>query len=122
MLIFDELTAGASSDIERATRVARAMVMDFGMSELGPMQFSPQYEMADYGRVWGEPMKISETLQKQVDVEVKKFVDVGAQRALFLLKKHRAQLDAVSIALVERESLDGDEFETLMGVKKEVIE
>jgi len=121
MLIFDELTAGASSDIERATRVARAMVMDFGMSELGPMQFSPQYEMADYGRVWGEPMKISETLQKQVDVEVKKFVDVGAQRALFLLKKHRTQLDAVSTALVERESLDGDEFETLMGVKKEVI-
>lgn len=121
MMVFKELTAGASSDIERATRIARAMVMDFGMSDLGPMQFSPQYETADYGRAWGEPMKVSDDLQKQVDVAVKKFVDDGQQRAVDLLKKYHKQLDTVSEKLIELESLDGDEFEALMGIKKAAI-
>ena len=117
-LVFNELTAGASSDIERATKVARAMVMDYGMSDMGPMQFSPQYELADYGRAWGEPQKISQKLQEEVDQTVKKFVDEGFEKALTLLKKHRKQLDAVSEKLLELESLDGDEFTQLMGMKK----
>lgn len=117
-LVFNELTAGASSDIERATKVARAMVMDYGMSDLGPMQFSPQYDLSDYGRAWGEPMKISQKLQEQVDAEVKKFVDTGLSHAVTLLKKYRKQLDAVSEKLLELESLDGDEFAKLMDMKK----
>lgn len=120
MLIFNELTAGASSDIERATRVARGMVTDFGMSELGPMQFSPQYESADYGRAYGEPVRISEELQTKVDAAIKLFVDEGQQRATEILTKHRKELDAVSEKLIEIESLDGDEFEALMGKKKAV--
>lgn len=117
-LVFNELTAGASSDIERATKVARAMVMDFGMSDLGPMQFSPQYDLSDYGRSWGEPLKVSDKLQEQVDGAVKNFVDEGFKKAAALLKKYRKQLDAVSEKLLELESLDGDEFAQLMGMKK----
>lgn len=117
-LVFNELTAGASSDIERATKVARAMVMDFGMSDLGPMQFSPQYDLSDYGRSWGEPLKVSDKLQEQVDGAVKNFVDEGLKKAIALLKKYRKQLDVVSEKLLEQESLDGDEFAQLMGMKK----
>lgn len=117
ILIFDDLTAGASSDIERATRIARAMVMDYGMSTLGPMNFSPQYE-SNYSRSWGEPSKISDELQRQVDTEVQKFIEAGQKKALELLKKFRKQLDKVSVSLLELESLDGDEFEKLMGMSK----
>ena len=116
-LIFNELTAGASSDIERATRIARAMVMDYGMSDLGAMNFSPQYDMS-YNRAWGEPMKISDSLQEKVDEAVKNFVTQGEEKAIELLNKYRKELDKVSIQLLESESLDGDEFAKLMGSAK----
>lgn len=115
--IFDDLTAGASSDIDRATRIARAMVVDYGMSDLGPMNFSPQYENG-YSKSWAEPMKISDELQQKVDKEIQKFIDAGEKKALELLKKYRKQLDVVSEQLLDVESLDGDEFERLMGMPK----
>ena len=117
-LIFSELTAGASSDIERATRIARAMVTEYGMSPLGPMNFSPMYEDQDYGRVWGDPNKISAQLQEKVDTEIQAFIEAGYKRALSILKKYRKQLDAVSAKLVEVESLDADEFSALMKMDK----
>ncbi len=116
-LIFNELTAGASSDIERATRIARAMVMDYGMSDLGPMNFSPQYDM-NYNRSWGEPQKISEELQQKVDAEVRAFIAAGEETALKILKKYSKQLALVSERLLEVESLDGDEFEAVMAMPK----
>lgn len=117
-LIFGELTAGASNDIERATAIARAMVMDYGMSPLGPMSFSPQYDGSNYSRAMGEPTKISDRLQEQVDAEVRVFIEAGRKRAAELLKKYQAQLEAVSLRLLEVESLDGDEFAQLMGQVK----
>lgn len=117
ILIFDDLTAGASSDIDRATRIARAMVVDYGMSALGPMNFGPQYETG-YSRSWAEPMKVSDNLQEAVDNEIRKIIDTGEKRALDLLKKYKKQLDTVSEELLEVESLDGDEFEKLMGMPK----
>ncbi|PIX81189.1 MAG: cell division protein FtsH, partial [Candidatus Pacebacteria bacterium CG_4_10_14_3_um_filter_34_15] len=116
-LIFNELTAGASSDIQKATKIARAMVMDFGMSPLGPMNFSPQYEVS-YSTPWGEPAKISEKLQEKVDEEIKKIIDAGQVIADNFLKKYRKQLDSISKKLIEVESLDGDEFEKLIGMPK----
>lgn len=114
---FHELTAGASSDIERATTIARAMVMDYGMSDLGPMNFSPQYE-TDYGRAGGEALKISDRLQEKVDERVKQFVDQGEARALELITKHKKEMIAVSEKLLELESLDTDEFTTTVGSPK----
>ncbi len=116
-LIFNELTAGASSDIDRATRIARAMVVEYGMSELGPMNFAPQYDM-NYNRSWGEPQKISEELQKKVDAMVSQFIADGVKRAADLLLKHKTLLESVSEKLLEVETLDGDEFEALMKVPK----
>ncbi len=117
-MIFKELTAGASSDIERATRIARAMVVDFGMSKLGPLNFGPQYENSDYSRSWGEPMKISDRLQERVDEEVRTLVNDGQERATAILKKYKKQLDIVSERLLETETVDADEFEQLMGMPK----
>ncbi|PIY80298.1 MAG: cell division protein FtsH [Candidatus Pacebacteria bacterium CG_4_10_14_0_8_um_filter_42_14] len=117
-LIFNEQTGGASSDIDRATRIARAMVMEYGMSDLGPMNFTPQYESTNYSRSWAEPNKISDALQQKVDAEVQKFVAAGQKRAAELLVKYRKELDAVSKQLLELESLDGEEFALLMGMPK----
>jgi len=117
MLIYNEQTAGASNDIERATRVARSMVVEYGMSNLGPMNFAPQYNMA-YAKAWGEPQKISSNLQDKVDDEIRKYIDDAQKKAMVLLKKNRKQLDDVTKKLLEVETLDSDEFEKVMGAKK----
>jgi cell division protease FtsH len=117
MLVYDEQTAGASNDIERATRTARSMVVDYGMSDLGPMNFAPQYE-TNYSRSWGEPQKISSKLQEKVDAEIQKYIDTAAKKSLELLKKHRKELDAVTKRLLEVETLDGDEFTKVMSMPK----
>jgi len=117
MLIFNEQTAGASNDIEQATRLARSMVVDYGMSQLGPMNFGPQYEQS-YLRIWGEPHKISSQLQEKVDDEIRAIIETAQTKAATLLKKYRKQLDAVSQRLLEVETLDGDEFTKVMGIPK----
>lgn len=122
MIVFNEQTAGASNDIDRATRLARAMVVEYGMSELGPMNFAPEYETANYGKAWGEPSKISDKLQEKVDAEVQRLIKEGQQRALDLLNKYRTELTDVSEKLLEIESLDADDFESLMGMKKSRVE
>jgi len=115
--VFNELTAGASSDIQKATQVARAMVMDYGMSELGPMNFHPDLNQS-YDSYFGEYPKLSEKLQEKVDAEIQKFIAEGQKRAEEILKSHAKKLKEISEKLVEVESLDGDEFEKLMGFKK----
>jgi len=117
-LVFKELTAGASSDIDRATRIARAMVIEYGMSDLGAMNFGPQFETTNYNRAFSEPMKISDKLQEKVDAAIQDFIAAGQKRALALITKYRKQLDAVSQKLLEQETLDGDEFTALMGQAK----
>jgi len=118
MLIFHEQTAGASSDIDKATRIARAMVVDYGMSTLGPVNFGPQYEGSDYSRAWGEPSRISDRLQEKVDAEIQKFIEAGEKRAAEMLSTNKTTLDRVSKRLLEVETLDTDEFTKLMGAPK----
>jgi len=117
-LIFNELTAGASSDIDHATRIARAMVIDYGMSALGAMNFGPQYENTNYGKAWGEPSKISDRLQEQVDDQINAIITEGEKRAMAMIKKYRVQLDAVSNRLLDIETIDADEFIEIMGSPK----
>ncbi len=117
-LVFEELTAGASSDIQRATRIARAMVAEYGMSELGPMNYGPQYETSDYSQMWGQPVEISDSVQAKVDGEIQKIIAKAGKESMVILKKYRQQLDAVALALLEKETLDTDEFTSLMGMEK----
>lgn len=118
LLEFEELTAGASSDIERATKTARAMVTEFGMTELGPINYLPHTDDNDYNRVIMEPQKVSDHVQQEVDAAMRKIIQDQVAVVKDMLDEHRDKLDAVSEALLERETLDTKEFEEIMGVEK----
>jgi len=121
-LKFKELTGGAASDIDKVTRLARRMVVDYGMSNLGPIYLGPQMETADWGKSYFQPTELSEELKAKVDSEVKRIVDEAYAKALQLLQKHKVVLDKVAAKLVEIETLEGDEFERLVGMKKARLE
>lgn len=116
--IFNEMTAGAASDIQHATKIARAMVMDFGMSSLGPIDFS---ENDPSNSTPWESADISETTKEKIDKEVAKIIEVGHKKALSLVKKHKKHLDEVSKDLLEKETLNRDEFEKIVGKKKNSV-
>lgn len=115
---FHELTGGASSDIERVTRIARAMVLDYGMSELGPLNFGPQYDVSDYGRAMYEPYRISDKLQAQVDSEMQRFVKEADEVARAIIIKNKKKMDAVVEKLLEVETLEAEEFAQVVGAPK----
>ncbi|OGD84065.1 hypothetical protein A2572_04055 [Candidatus Collierbacteria bacterium RIFOXYD1_FULL_40_9] len=117
-IIFNELTAGASNDIERATRIARRMVIDFGMSKLGPVSLSQTVESNAWGYSYGETGKISELTQTKVDEEVKDKIDSAYTLAEKILKKHRRLLDKLSEKLVEIETIEQEEFEEIVVLEK----
>ena len=113
-LVFGDITTGASSDISHVTNIARKMVEEWGMSELGPINWGPQIDPSDFGRNWIEPANISPEMRAKIDMEVQKLVEGAKKRAVTILKTHRKKLDEVAGVLVEKESLDSEEFEELM--------
>jgi cell division protease FtsH len=113
-LIFGDITTGAASDISNATRIARDMVVEWGMSELGPINLGPQIDVGDWGKAYMEPAKISDNMQGKVDEEIKKFVDTAFAEAKKVLLKNKTKLEKVAKALMEKESLNQEEFEEIM--------
>jgi cell division protease FtsH len=111
-LVFGDITTGASNDIQKATQVARAMVMRFGMSSLGPITFDIQKE-TPY-----DPDELSPDMQAKVDVEVKRIIDEGYAEATKVLKKLRKKLDILAEELLKVETLESEQFEKLIGPKK----
>jgi cell division protease FtsH len=113
-LVFKDMTTGAASDISQATNMARDMVVEWGMSDLGPINWGPQIDVSDFGRGYFEPAKISDGMQEKVDNEIKKLVDTALKRAENILTEDRNKLDELAKLLVEKESLDDKEFEEFM--------
>jgi len=113
-IIFGDITTGASSDISHATNMARNMVIDWGMSELGPINLGSQIDVNDFGKSYLEPSKLSDKMQGRIDEEIKKFIDEAYTEAKKVLTKNKEKLDGVAKVLVEKESLDQKEFEELM--------
>jgi len=113
-LVFKDMTTGASSDISHVTNIARNMVVEWGMSELGPINMGPQIDVSDFGRAYFEPARISDGMMGKVDEEIKKLVETALKRAEEILKKDRKKLDELAKLLVEKESLDDKEFEEFM--------
>jgi len=114
-LVFKEMTTGAANDIEMATRIVRSMVVDFGMSSLGPINLGPQVEYSDMGRaIWAEPSQISAEMASKVDNEVKRIMGEAYEKAQLVLKKSLKKLDLVAKTLIEKETLEQEEFEALM--------
>ena len=117
-VVFNEMTSGASNDIEKATALARAMVVDYGMSALGPINYGDQTEYGDFGNPeFMESAKVSQAMMERIDIEVKKIIDTGYKQAVILVKKYRKDLDKVAAALLDKETLDRDEFEKIVGKK-----
>jgi len=117
-VVFNELTAGASNDIKVATKYAKAMVVDFGMSILGPVNLGSNSEMGDFGNMeWYEGSQISPAMQEKVDNEISKIIDKAYKEAEIIIKKNRKTLDAVVKKLFEKETLDKDDFEKIVGKK-----
>jgi len=113
-LIFSEMTSGASSDIDVSTRIARAMVLDFGMSKLGPIDFGSQMQEVEIGKGYFEQPQISPQMQSLIDQEVKLIIDNAYTDAKQLLKKHKLKLDRLAKELLIKETLDGEELDSLM--------
>jgi len=119
-VVFKEMTAGAANDIKNATRYAKAMVVDLGMSSLGPTNFGATSETGEFGNMeWYESPSISPATQEKVDVEIKKIIDTGLTTATKVVKKNRKLLDKVVKVLMEKETIDRDEFEKIVGGKKQ---
>jgi cell division protease FtsH len=113
-IVFDDITSGASGDLEQVTRTARLMVTRLGMSgELGQMTYGQKEELIFLGREISEQRDYSEAVAQQIDREVRKVVDDSYKLALEILKKHRKELDAVAQKLLEVESLTREEFEKI---------
>jgi cell division protease FtsH len=117
-VVFREMTSGAANDIAQATKIAKAMVVEFGMSALGPINLGDDMGMGDFGQMeWYEGAKNSPAFMEKVDTEVKKILDSAYKNAVKLIKEKRKLLDKVSAALITKETLDRDDFEEIVGKK-----
>ncbi|MFR1777806.1 MAG: ATP-dependent zinc metalloprotease FtsH [Clostridia bacterium] len=115
-LILDDISTGASNDIERATAISRAMVTKYGMSEkLGTITFGADQEEVFLGRDLAHAKEYSEETASIIDEEVKKIVDAGYERAINILSEHVDKLHAVAKILLEKEKIDGEEFDKIFG-------
>jgi cell division protease FtsH len=114
-LVFNEVTTGASDDIAKATEVAKMMVTEYGMSELGPISLESDSRMPY------EQSKVSEEMSAKIDAQVKKITDEGYRNALEILKKVREKLDILANELLEKETLESEEFGKLIGPKPAVV-
>ena len=115
-LILDDISTGASNDIERATAISRAMVTKYGMSEkLGTITFGADQEEVFLGRDLAHAKEYSEETAAIIDEEVKKIVDAGYERAINILSEHVDKLHAVAKILLEKEKIDGEEFDKIFG-------
>ncbi len=110
-IAFNELSTGASNDLKQATRIARSMITDYGMSgALGPVNLSDEGEIflgRDYGRVQG----FSEATSQTIDREVKRLLENGADLASSILRQNLHILDSLAALLLEKETVEGEEFE-----------
>jgi cell division protease FtsH len=107
-------TAGASNDIEQATELARRMVCEWGMSDLGPVSFGKREEQIFLGREIAQHRDYSEATAIRIDEQVKQFVTGGYERATKIIEDHSDAVDRIAMALLEREVLDGNEVKQLI--------
>lgn len=115
-LTLEDISTGASNDIERATAAARQMVSKYGMSEsLGPVCYGSEHDEVFIGRDFVQSRSISENVSAMIDSEVSKIIENQYERCLSLIKENMDKLNLIADALIEREKLSGEEFEIIFG-------
>jgi cell division protease FtsH len=119
-IIFGEITTGASNDLEKVTETAKQMVMRYGMSErLGPRVFGHDRGQPFLGREFSSEPDYSDEIAREIDDEIRRVVEEAHQTAKHILTEHREQLDRISHILLERETIDADQFVELLEGKPE---
>jgi len=114
-IVFGEITTGAANDFENATDLARKMVTEFGMSDkLGPLTLGTKHGPVFLGRDLFESQNYSDEIAYEIDKEVRRIIDECHSRARVVLTEHKGALDRIAKALLERESLQSDELDTLI--------
>jgi len=116
-LVLGEITTGAANDIEQATELARHMVCEWGMSRMGPLAYGKKSGEPFLGRDFSVQQNFSESTAVQVDQEIKRIIDDNYRRASDVLRDHRDQLDRLTDALLEFETLDGEEVDWALASK-----
>lgn len=114
-IVLDEISTGASNDIERATDLARSMVTRYGFSEkLGPIVYGHDNSEVFLGRDYSQGRNYSENVAAEIDGEIRELIDTSYENAKQILLNHRDQLDKVAHYLMEHEKIDGEDFYKLM--------
>jgi cell division protease FtsH len=112
---FDDITTGASNDLQRVTETARRMITQYGMSEaLGPLTFGHDPAQPFVGRDYGMGQEYSDAIAEKIDAEIRRVVDEAYDMAEKVLNEHREELDKMSLLLIDKETIDRDEFEALL--------
>jgi cell division protease FtsH len=113
--IFGEMSTGASNDLKEASKIARALVTQYGMSEkMGPITFGETQELIFLGKEMSSGKNYSEQVAAEIDKEVKSFIDRAYKAAQKILKTHKKILDKIAKTLIEKETLEQEEFYKLI--------
>ncbi|MBV9616866.1 MAG: ATP-dependent zinc metalloprotease FtsH, partial [Ktedonobacteraceae bacterium] len=114
LLIFGEVTTGASNDIERVTKIARSMVTEYGMSSrIGPLALGHKEELVFLGRDFGEQRNYSEQTAREIDEEVRRIIQEAFDKAYNILQQNKKRMILISERLIKEETLEGPLFESL---------
>jgi ATP-dependent Zn proteases len=111
-----EISTGAHNDIQEATKIARAMVLEYGMSKLGPIQYQNVTGNVFLGRDYINQQNYSSEVAYEIDKEVRDIIDTAYNKAKEIIKKHAKELFIIVDALIERETLTAEEISELLGV------
>jgi cell division protease FtsH len=119
-IVFNEVTTGAANDLEKVTHTAKQMIMRFGMSEkLGPRVLGRNHDMPFLGREMGNEPDYSEEIAREIDDEIRRVIEEAHMTATEVLKTHSDELHRISLILIERETIDKDQFERLLAGEDE---
>jgi cell division protease FtsH len=119
-LVFHEVTTGAANDLEKVTHISKQMIMRFGMSEkLGPRVLGRNHDMPFLGREMSNEPDYSEEIAREIDDEIRRVIEEAHERAINVLKEHSDELHNLSAILIERETIDKDQFERLLAGEAE---
>jgi cell division protease FtsH len=119
-IVFHEVTTGAANDLEKVTSTSKSMIMRFGMSEkLGPRVLGRSHDMPFLGRDYGAEADYSEEIAREIDDEIRRVIEEAHELALTTLREHMDDLHKISVILIERETIDRDQFERLLAGEEE---
>ena len=112
--VFKDITTGAANDFDQATQIAKAMVVEYGMSELGPINYGPTMDITEWGKTYYQQNQLSQETMAKIDEQINKIVKTRYKEAIKILKNHRQLLDKVAKTLIKKESLNEEEFRKLV--------